>query len=409
MRKQLSRGIVMEKRMDLSRYPPPEPLSRTELAEKLNHLGAVLDAHKKGGIMLFPEGAMRWLTGIRHQIIDIAPSAESPVQALVLLRRSIFNITFVTTSIEMGRIRDEIPAVFEGVDNVRIHFRESMPRISDDVLTPRSRRYHVILGEIVRPLVGGFSGNQFRKLSWLANMTGAVLVETASQLVPGMNGAEVRGLLFHNLADRGLECNLILVALSGQEGHLHPLYSERYCVRTNRWMKLIAGARYADLIVSQSIMVKIGRGITRSEKLAYRALQEGLMEYADCFRKGRSGGEIFVDMRKRFQDIEKEHGLSGFSRSAYYHHPGGPTSPLGNRDYILNKSDSQRMFPWMQFAINPVEVLHNFKAEAQGIVMPEGSPFILDASRYTPPRLMTFSEIRASGGTTGRVADLMLR
>jgi hypothetical protein len=399
----------MEKRIDLSGYRPPERLSRTELAEKLSHLGAVLGAHKQGGIMILPEGAIRWLTGIRHQIIDIAPSAESPVQALVLLRRSFFDITFITTPIEMGRIRDEIPAVFEGIDSVRIHFRESMPRIAGDVLTPRSKRYHAVLSEIVRPLVGGFSGNQFRKLSWLANMTNAVLVETASQLVPGMNGAEVRGLLFHNLADRGLECNLILVALSGQEGHLHPLYNECYCVRKNRWMKLIAGARYADLIVSETIMIKIGGKISRSEKLAYRALQEGLMEYADCYRNGRSGGEIFRDIGKRFQVIEKEHGLSGFSRSAYYHHPGGPTSPLGNRDYILNKNDSQRIFPWMQFAINPVEVFHNFKVEAQGIVMPEGPPFILDTSRYTPPHLMTFSDIKASGGTAGRVADLMLR
>lgn len=395
--------------IDLSKYKAPPTITKEEIQEKLAHLASILDQQKKRGILLVPEGAMRWLTGIRHQILDQLPSSPSSVNALVLRRNGGFTITFITNRIEMPRVRDEIPAVFDGVKNVKIAFSESLPMVEDSVLLPGDRIYDTVLGNIIRPLLGGHNGNPYKKISWLAKMTSALLAEGAHQLEIGMNGAQVRGLLFRNFAERNVESNLFLVALKGQEGHFHPLYDARYKVAKNHWIKLVAGARYADMILSATVMVKIGGKISKSEAVAYQALQEGTIEYADCYRNGASEKEIYQEVGKRFARIEKKYGLKGFAKSAYFHHMGGPTSPLGNRDYILSEHGTQTMFPWMQFAINPVEVLHLTKAEVQGIVMPEGAPEVLDASTFTPPDLLSYREVRTEGGAVGKVANLILR
>ena len=109
----------------------------------------------------------------------------------------------------------------------------------------------------------------------------------------------------------------------------------------------------------------------------------------------------------RFLRIEKETGLEGFGQSAYFHHMGGPTSPLGNRDYLLEKGGTRRILPWIQFAINPCDTMQLTKVELQGVVMPEGAPRMLDGSLFVPPELELFSEIRVEGGTTTRVANII--
>lgn len=394
---------------DLSKHRRPAPITKAELAEKLGHLRAVLEAHKKSGILLTAEGAMRWLTGIRHQIIDIAPDADSPVQALIVLRPSGYAITFVTTRIEMPRVKDQIPDVFKGMRGVAVSFAESLQAAQKGLCKPADKTYPEILGAIVRPLLGGTKGNSFKKLDWLASMTSALLAFTAHEIQPGMHGAQVRGLLFKNFADWAVESNLFLVCLKGQEGHFHPLYDERYTVKEKSWMKLVAGARYADQIVSETVMVNIGGRPTAKQAKAYATLQEGVVEYADCYRAGRTEDEIYADVVKRFRRLEKESGLKGFAKSATFHHMGGPTSPVGNRDYILEKGGTERMFAGMQFAINPVETIGLTKVETQGIVQAEGAPLMVDMSRFTPSNLMAYREVTASGGTVAKINELILR
>jgi Xaa-Pro aminopeptidase len=392
---------------DLARYQAPPMITGEELEGKIGHLRAVLERRGMTRILLRCEGAMRWLTGTRHQIMDIAPDADSPVFALVELRSGSVDVTFHTTRIEMPRVRDQLPEVFRGVPGVTIDFRESNMPLSDPALIPGREGEEEAAAEIVRPLIGGSGGNQMRKLEWLYAMTVAVLVETGLGLRAGMNGAEVRGRLFHNLASRDVECNLILVALAGQEKHFHPLYNSRYLTEQGRWVKLVAGGRYAELIVSTTAMVKFGSSPSKEEARAYAALQRGVVEYADLYRNGMSESEIYAAVGERFMRIENETGLKGFGPSAYSHHMGGPTSPLGNRDYLLQPDGTRRMFPWMQFAINPCEVLHDTKVELQGIVMPEDAPLMLDGSRFVQKDLGLFTEIRAQGGTVARVANVI--
>ena len=378
-----------------------------ELQAKLGHLRAVLERQGFTMILLSREGAIRWLTGTRHQVIDIAPDAESPVHALVRLRPGAVEVIFVATRTEMPRIRDQLPEIFRGVAGVTIDFRESLPPPSNDALLPGRAGYEEAIAEIVRPILGGREGNQMRKLEWLHAMTTGVLVETAFRLKVGMNGAEVRGMVFSGLASRDVECNLILVALAGQEKHFHPLYDFRYRAPRGCWVKLVTGARYAELIVSATVMAKIASSPSKEETSVYAALQQGTVEYADLYRNGMSESDIHTEVGERFARIEKETGLKGFQPSAYFHHMGGPTSPMGNRDYLLEAGGTRRMFPWMQFAINPCDVLKYTKVELQGIVMPEGAPLMLDGSRFVPKDLRLFSEIRAQGGTVASVLNVI--
>jgi Xaa-Pro aminopeptidase len=392
---------------DLARFTAPPMITAEEVRTKLDHLAGVLGRSGRGAILLSREGAMRWLTGIRHQITDLAPDAESPVKALVSAGSSSTQIVLFTTRIEMPRVRDQVPETFKGVSGVTLDFQEGPPPSGDGIFGPGQEGYDTALGEIVRPLTGGFEGNQFQKLEWLCSMTTAVLIESAHQLQAGMNGAQVRGLIFRNLAERDIECNLILVALAGQEKHYHPLYNSRYKLENGCWVKLVAGSRYAEHIVSATAMVRYGGRISPEEARIYAALQEGAMEYADLFRSGAIEADIHREVGARFIEVEKKRGLRGFGPSAYFHHMGGPTSPIGNRDFLIDPNGVRRMFPWMQFAINPVDVFQSTKVEMQGIVQPTGAPHILDGFRFTPPERDVYTEVRVKGGASGKVANLV--
>ncbi len=400
-------ALRKETSFELSRFPPPPMTSAGEIAEKVEHVRRVLERSGYDSILLSAEGAVRWLTGIRHQIIDIAPDAEGPVQVLVRLRPSSATLVFFAARTEMPRIRDQVPRFFDLVPGTELDFKESFRPVPDSALTPGRPGYRDTLGAIVRPILGGVDGRQMGKLQWLHAMTSAALAETAFHLKPGMTGSEVRGMVFHSLAARDVECNLILVGLAGQEKHPHPLYSSAYRIEDGSWVKLVAGGRYSELIASITVMAKIGGRLSDEEARAYRALQESALEYADLYRAGAVESDIYREVGKRFADVEKRYGLEGFKQSAYHHHLGGPISPLGNRDYLIENGGTGSMFPWMQFAINPCEVLKNTKVELQGIVMPEGAPRILDGSRFVPKHLGLFSEFQARTGAVASVANVI--
>ena len=392
---------------DLTSFRRPPMITEEELGTKLGHMRAVLERRGFSALLLAQEGAMRWLTGTRHQIVDLAPDAESPVCAFVRLLPAGIHLSFITTRFEMPRIKDRLPAIFRGVAGVTIEFQELLPATPNGTLLPTSADYKETVAEIVRPILGGRDGNQLQKLEWLHALSTAVLIETALHLQVGTNGATVRGTIFNGLAAHDVECNMILIALASQEKHFHPLYDSHCVAERGCWVKLVIGARYAELIVSATVMAKMSSSPSKEQARAYAALQQGAVEYADLYRNGISEADIYRQVGERFLKIEEETGLKGFHPSAYFHHLGGPTSPLGNRDYLLQASGTGRMFPWMQFAINPCDVLHYTKVELQGVVMSEGPPLMLDGSRFLPKNLDLFSEVRAGGGTVSKVANIV--
>jgi hypothetical protein len=397
------------KRRDVVLDRAPAAMDRVELAAKLDRVRAELTGARAGGILFTQEGCMRWLTGVRHQITDLSPSEASPVQALVRVHGDTTEITFVSSPIEMPRIKDQLPEVYAGLGGTTIQFATVIPSTGADVLLPASPAWVDVTGRIVRPLVGGLTGNQYAKLSWLASAATAILVQTAREIEPGMNGAEVRARALGNLFSHDIDCNLVLVALKGQEGHLHPLWDARYTIEKDCWVKLVTAARLADMIISATVMVKFGSKVSADALASYHAIQEGALEYADCYRSGAVEGTIYTELGRRFDMLEKKHGIAGFAAAAYAHHPGGPTSPIGNRDYLIQKGGTRRMFPWMQFAINPLETRFLTKVEVQGIVQPEGPPHMLDISRVTPAGMVAVRTVSSAQGTKAIVAEIVQR
>ena len=397
------------KRRDAVLERAPAAIDGPELEAKLDRMRSELSTAMAGGILCTQEGALRWLTGVRNQIIDIAPSDASPVQALVLCRAGATEIVFVSSRIEMPRIRDQLPDVFAGLPGVSVSFATALPPLAADILVPGSPAWTEVTGRIVRPLVGGLAGNQYAKLSWLASAATAVLAQTAREIEPGMNGAEVRARTLGNLLSHDIDCNLLLVALRGQEAHLHPLWDARYRIEKDCWVKLVTAARLADMILSATVMVKFGAKASADQLASYHALQEGAVEYADCYRAGAAEAGIYTELGKRFEALEKKHRIPGFAASAYAHHTGGPTSPIGNRDFLVEKDGTRRMFPWMQFAVNPLETRFLTKVEIQGIVQPDGPPHMLDISRFTPAGLLDFRTVTSANGTKATIAEILQR
>lgn len=394
--------------IDYQKSKRPAPITAQEITDKLAHLRQVLESEKKTGIHLTQEGAMRWLTGVRHEIIAVTPDFPSPVSALVELSSRSVKITFLTTPIEMPRIKDQLPPVFKGVKGVSVAFATDLPKVEKSVVLAGTAQHNALTGRIVRPLIGGLKGNQFKKFDWVANMMSALAVKTAYELVPGQNGEQVHDMLRRNFADFGVESNMFLVALKGQEGHLHPLYDARYKVPAKGWVKLVTAGRLADVIVSETLMVKFGK-ITAKETEAHAALQDAALEYADLYRNGMNERAIYEGCGEAFAAVEKKYKLKGFAKSAYLHHLGGPTSPLGNRDYCLSPKDKADVFAGMSFAINPVECLFGTKVEIQGIVTESGAPYMLDFSKMTDPKLATFRPVVSGNGTKALIPNPVSR
>jgi Xaa-Pro aminopeptidase len=368
------------------RAEKPPVLTPKELRTKIDHILSVLDLNGLKGILFVEEGVLRWLTGLRHQIIDIAPDAESPVRALVRFDGSGAEVLFAADATELPRLKAQLPPLFDPTTEIRYDFSEEIPSIADDtILTPLAESYKSVIEAIVGPLLKGWDENQYKKLSWLSSATHALLVEAAHTVEPGMDGSMVKGVIQQILGSGDIETNLVLVGLEGQEAHLHPLYSADYRVPQAGMIKLVVGARYAEMIFSHTVTVNFGGPLTEEKATTFEALQEAARKYADCYRAGVSEAWIYKEISLIFEEVGAAYWLSWFKESAYYHHLGGPTSPLGNRDYLIQSAGNHILKPWQQFAVNPVETKFNMKVEMQGIILPDDFPRILPLSRYLRP------------------------
>jgi len=386
----------------------PATMTPDEFRRKMQHLVDVLSEWQYNAVVFQSEGAMRWLTGIKHQLRDIAPSTVSPVNALIqVVGNSKIKISIAAKIFEMPRLKSEIIQLFAAVPEIEYELCEALPIPAIHTLQPDDPDYQFVIDRIIRPLLGDFTGNPYKKLRWLSNMTTKILVETAGQLYPDMNGMEAKGLLYYNFAKHNIDTNLILIALEGQELHLHPIASTAYVVGKNKWLKLVVGSRFAEHIVSQSLMVKLGGRISQYEQTVHYALQDAATEYADCYLDGAIECKVYTEMLERFRKIENRYNLKGFAESATLHHPGGGTSPLDNRDQMLNPAGHRILYPWTHFAINPVDTLLGLKVELQGIIQPKNKPpFILPMSEYTDN--ISFRETVAEGGTKAKLPELLV-
>ena len=356
----------------------PDPITKVEFCAKLKHLGDVMESNGYTSAYLNSEGAMRWLTGVRHQVVDISPDASTTVQALVRIHPKT-SIVFFGEPWESARIHDAMAGGIWHECGVEVSYGGQFPDFSrPGLISPTLAEYIELERAIVSPLAEGMEGNQWNKLMWLIGESRKALIETAGILEPGMTGWEVRTALYQSCHSRHVELNLVMVGLSGMQKQAHPVINDDSVVEEGAVVKLVTGARYYDMFHSASQLVKIGGLPTERELHVHRALQEAAVAYADRFRNGAVESDLYASLDPIFHDIGNKYSLAGFDKSSHLHHSGGPLSPLGSRDFVISKQGTRKILPYAQFAVNPVDALEYLKFELQGLALPEGAPMIFD-------------------------------
>lgn len=357
----------------------PPSITKVEFCAKIEHLEKVVEKYRGSAMYLRSEGAMRWLTGKRHQVVDINANAPTTVQAVVHTKSTPVSIEFFSDPWESSRVEDIIEAGPWNDCGIQASYRGSSCDFSDQsLISPKWENYTEIERKIVSPLAQALEGNQMDKLSWLICESRQALLSIAKSIRAGMTGWELRTLVYQAYHERHMELNLVMLGLSSMRRHLHPVIEDDSVVQEGAIIKIAIGARYFDMFHSATQLVKIGGAPTDREQQVHRALQEATLAYADQFRSGAIEKDIHRSLGALFAETANKHGLPGFEQSAYLHHAGGPLSPLGNRDFVIGPDGNRPILPLTQFSVNPVDILEYLKFELQGIVQIEGSPLILD-------------------------------
>ncbi|PKL27934.1 MAG: hypothetical protein CVV46_09010 [Spirochaetae bacterium HGW-Spirochaetae-2] len=356
----------------------PMPITKVEFCAKVKQLEDILESHGYTGAYLCSEGAMRWFTGMRHQVVDISPNAPTTVQAIVTVHPQ-RSISFFSEPWEAARVGDIMAKGIWNDCGIAVSYGGSSPDFSrPGLLSPTLAGYAELERTIVSPLSEGTAGNQWDKLMWLIGESRQALVEVARLLRPGMTGWDVRSAIYEAYHRRHIELNLVMLGLSGMQKHAHPVIDDDSVVEDGSMVKLVVGARYFDMIHSASQLVAIGRKPSERELHVHRALQEATLAYADQYRSDAVESDLYHCLGPIFLSVAKKQALAGFEKSAYLHHGGGPLSPLGSRDFVVTERGTRSIFPYAQFALNPVDALHYLKFELQGVTLPSGPPLILD-------------------------------
>ena len=357
----------------------PVSITKGEFCAKLTHLKGVVRSNGYDAIHLESEGAMRWLTGYRHQVVDIAPQARTTVQAVVTVEPE-FSITFYSDPWESNRVHDIIAAGIWNECAISAEYGGGSPDFSLPRLlsSQADERYPELERSIISVLAEGLEGNQWDKLQWLVSESRRTLVELSTQLTEGMTGWDLRTALYQAYHERHMELNLVMLGLSGMQSHLHPVVMDESRVERGSIVKLVVGARYYDMFHSASQLVSIGGVPNRHDRAVHRALQDAALRYADQYRVGNDEARLFDSLGPIFADVAKEHDLKGFEKSAYLHHAGGPLGPSGNRVFVVSRNGRRELIAHEQFAVNPVDAIEFLKFEVQGVVLPEGAPGLID-------------------------------
>lgn len=357
----------------------PESITKVEFCAKIQQLQSVLEKNDATAIYLCSEGAMRWLTGKRHQVVDIHPGSATTVQAVIDMETDPISIVFYSDPWEAARVHDLIASGPWNDCGIKAAYGGTDADLSGGkTVSPAWETYGEIERAIVSPLVEGLEGNQGKKLSWLVSNSRQALIDIAKEITIGMTGWDLRSLVYRTYHERHIELNLVMLGLSGMTRHLHPVIEDDSIVEPAAVIKIAIGARYYDMFHSATQLVKIDEDPTERELTIHRALQEATLAYADRYRSGAVERDIHRSLGPIFTETARTYHLEGFEQSAYLHHAGGPLSPLGNRDFVLTAQGTRPMLPMAQFSVNPVDALAYLKFELQGIVRPAGAPMILD-------------------------------
>lgn len=362
----------------------PQPITKKEFLAKLSHLKEVLTREGFTAIYLNSEGAMRWLTGRRHQVIDIHPSQPSTTSVVVSFDKDHFNLAFYSDPWESNRLNDIVNDEIYQRDNIstQVDVLTNLA-LDQNILHSGMGNYDETVREIVSPLIEQFSGNQSKKLEYLILSSREALLEVAHRLKVGMTGWEIRSLVYDIYHKKHLELNQVVLGLHGMSNYQHPVVQDDSVIVEGDIVKVVTGSRVIEMYHSASQLVKVGKPVTDEERHIYKALLQMSIEYASKYVCGATEKELYATLIPIAERIEKQFDLPHFAQSAHLHHPGGPMSPLGNRDFLVTKDGKRKMFPYSMFSINPVDSILNLKCELQGISIPDSLPMIFDEFKNT--------------------------
>ncbi|MDC7245206.1 MAG: hypothetical protein PQJ47_04750 [Sphaerochaetaceae bacterium] len=368
----------------------PQPITKQEFQAKILHLRGVLNNRGYRGIYLSSEGAMRWLTGMRHQVTDIAPLDSTTIHCLIKPDKESTILHFYCERWEQNRLQSFLHDPLFSSEAVKVRYSLIEELYHDDnVLFPGDTGYRELEREIVSVLIEHLQGNQMDKLNYLVSNSRKALIEISRLVEEGMTGWDLRSLVYEKFHQKHLELNQVVLGLSGMESFQHPVTDDDSTVQKGSVIKIVVGARYFDMLHSASQLVKIGQDVTPFEMKVYKALAAFSLSYAATFTSEAAEKDIYERAYPIAVKVEEEYQLEGFSQCAYLHHLGGPLSPLGNREFLIKKGGNRRILPYSQFAVNPVDPILFHKCELQGIVIPDGPPVILDEFALVEHEFMT--------------------
>ncbi len=359
----------------------PPSITENEFFAKLSHLKNIVVNHSSHAIYLESEGAMRWLTGKRHQVIDIHPSSQTTISAIISFDKNSYSLNFYSDPWEQNRLNDFLKnPMFQSNGVKSIQDTMDHLQLTNSIINPRMKEYREIEREIVSPLI---ENNQYKKLEFLVTNSREALLEVAHKVNSGMDGWTLRSLVYESYHKRHLELNQVILALDGMSSYQHPMVEDDSVVKEGSIIKIVTGSRFFDMFHSATQLVKIDNRVTNEENYLYHALQEMAIEYAKKFIPNTSEELLYASLIPIATTIEEKYNISNFKESAHIHHAGGPLSPLGNRDFVITQNGTRKIFPYTQFSINPVDSILHLKCELQGVVIPDDSPMILDEFTHT--------------------------
>ena len=357
----------------------PPSITENEFLTKLAHVKQVLINNESTAIYLHSEGALRWLTGVRHQVIDIHPCDATTLSVIIKVEKNSYIISFYSEQWEQNRLKDIVRAPIFQLEGITTTIQPLNALLLDQsIINPHTENYREIEREIVSPLCEGLNGNQYKKLEFLITSSREALLEIGHKLTIGMNGWNLRSLVYETYHNKHIELNQVVLSLHGMHGYQHPMVQDDSLIKKGDVIKIVTGSRYYDMIHSATQLVKIDSPVSEREHTIYEALQQMSITYASQFTTNKTEKELYASLTQIAQHIEKEYNIPHFSESAHIHHAGGPISPLGNRDFVITKNGMKKLLPYAQFSINPVDSILNLKCELQGIVIPHDLPIILD-------------------------------
>ena len=313
-----------------------------ELAEKEGRVRKYLSDAGLDALVLTTQANFAWFTcGGDNRVVN---AAEGGVASAVITSDSKF---IVCDNIEAQRIMEEEVGT-QGFEFNSYNWWESdlageigkLARgpVGADTGIPGTK---MVVGDVA-PLRYSLTEQEVERYRWLGRAAGECLVESCTEISPGMTEHQIAGVLAKKLTDRGVIPNLILVATDGRiEKYRHPIPTDKLL---ERYAMVVTCARKWGLIVSATRIVHFGS----IPPELHRKHDAVMAVDAEMIANTRPGTPVDLIFRRGMETYQQ----TGFGDEWKLHHQGGPTGYAG-REYRAQEGVKGTVQLNQAFAWNP--------------------------------------------------------